>query len=138
MFSRYYRIHVVSLALGGIVSFLVSLHSFPWNLQIPLRVFSIICLAVTMIFYYKIISVLNKVSNITNTEMWIAIVAHLMTLFAIACVGVQMVAASAVFLGSVVLRNWAGITEIDAQMKSLCMQLDLELYRIGEEMNLDE
>ncbi|WP_313527449.1 hypothetical protein [Anaerotignum sp.] len=136
MFRTYYRIHFWTLILGIIAvisSFLFKNNIRELNLQVILTLIGALSFVVAMIFYYKIISILCIVTDITKKQMWSAIFSHAVTLVALCLWRYVLIAVPLAFVGSVIIRRVADITEIDGQMKELCTELDLELYKIGKE-----
>ncbi len=141
MFKKIFKIHKITLLLG-VLLFLTdfSLKEFFGILQFStyLKISSGLCFIITMFCYSKLIITLKKVTNITNMQVILAISSHILTLLAIFNWNVVKISVSFAFIGSILIRRFFGITEIDNQMKDLCEQLDFELYKIGKIQEKEE
>lgn len=141
MFTKYYKIHTATLILGLISFFINFLMLKVYNeskFALIFQVTTILFFIITLCCYYKIIFTFNKVTDISKMQVFLAMLSHSLTLVAICFWHYAIVAVPMAFIGSIVIRRWAGIRDIDEQMKELCNQLDFELYKIGKEQKDEE
>ncbi|MGL5259572.1 MAG: hypothetical protein ACRC7V_05630 [Lachnospiraceae bacterium] len=136
MFSKYFKMQFYTL-IFGVISIIVSAvikSALPQSkIFLILTISAVLFFIITMIYYYKIISVLSEVTNISKVQIWIAMISHIATLVALCLWNYMMIALPIFFVASVILRKVFGIREIDEQMELLCKELDFKLYIIGKE-----
>lgn len=141
MYYKYYKKHTYLFILGILLMVCSYIFDFAGILFVGLTIHTLlqilaaIFFALTMFYYYKIICVLRKVSDVTGLQVFIAVLSHTMTLISLYIFGNHM-AFYVLFLGSILIRSVMGITTIDRQMKSLCKELDTRFFIIGKEQGL--
>ena len=160
MYLKHYKIYT-RLALSGIfMAMLPSLtlwlldsvlgwdtrHIYGDEYEILAVVFfwtSVLLFAIAMCSYFAIINVLTTVTTITQSQKRISFLTHILSFIGLILFGMKFIFDWNIFLpqvlliSSIIIRSTFGIGEIDGQMKSLCKELDKELFKIGYE-NLSE
>lgn len=140
MFKKFFKVHTITLILGLMIfaiDFILGEFFNKMEFSYAIKIGIILCFTITMICYSKLILTLKKVTDITKTQAFLAILSHTLTLLAICLWKDAQIAVPFAFIGSVMIRRLFGIREIDNQMEDLCQQLDFELYKMGKE-NGDE
>lgn len=126
MLKKYYSYHIVLMLLGIssiTVSYFTDIVLIGIKLEHILKISAFISFAVSLWYYYKIISTISKVTDITGAHVHIAMLCHGATLLSLFIIG-RSPAFYVLFIGSIAVRSLMGITEIDRQMKSLCKEID--------------
>ena len=118
-----------------VIAYVFDLSFIKLRMDIILKAISCVLFIISMIYYSKIIIMLNKVTDITRKMVLIAIISHVATLTAIYMWG-NNIGFYLLFLGSIFIREVTDVKAIDREMKSLCYQLDLKLFEIGKEQGL--
>lgn len=133
MYKKCFKTHAIALILGVLfflVQFILEEFFNQSKFSFLLRIAIILSFTVTMFCYYKIISTMKKVTDITQKQVFFALLSHALTFVALILWQTVPLAVPMTFIGSIIIRRCAGINEIDGQMEGLCQQLDSELYKI--------
>ena len=141
MYIRYYKIHAWLLALGIFLfvgAKIAVKHSFYPMYMGKVYIVAAVLFVLSMVYYYKIMSVLAKVSDITSVSMWISIAAHIATLTSLFFFENHKEIFFILFFVSVLVRKLMGTIDIDRQMKNLCYELDMEIIKLAFEENEKE
>lgn len=128
MLTKYYKLQNLFLGVGLVAIILVFFGLIP----MICKVLAGICFIITIFCYYKIISTLAQVSDITTAQVWVGTLSHTATIAAIYLFDYRIIF-SFLFVGSIISRSIMGIVSLDRQMKSLCAEFDENILRLAIE-----
>lgn len=126
MYTRYYRLHYLFFGIGIAVMLLAFFGIAP----LPFRILACISFLLATFFYYKVISVLEQVTDIKPLQVWVGILSYVAIMAAAYFVGSHAILSSLI-IGAGVARLVAGIYAIDAQMGALCKELDEKCLQLA-------
>lgn len=126
MYNKYYKLQVFFLCIGGALMLLAFFGVVP----LICKVFAGICFILVTFFYYQIMSMLAKVTDITAAQVWLGSLSHLAIMAATYLIGNRALF-HPLLIFSFVTRTAMGIFAIDAQMYALCKELDANFLHLA-------
>ncbi len=123
MFTKYYNVNNVSLALGIALYFTSNYITNNMALNIALKFAGVISFIVSFFYYYKIVTEMKKITNLTNKQLTTAIIAQIIMIVGLCLYSFNDIF-RIVFFGSVFARQFAGISAYGPNLKYLCNKLD--------------
>ena len=161
MYLKYYKIHE-RLGLLGLICILaplavsilgkllfktdiIELYQAEYQIvTVVSLVISGLLFVISMGYYYQIIDVFTKVTTVTKRQKWILIFTHIMSIVAMMLYTIQIAfswnlfIAQFLFMSSIMIRQVCGFRDIDGDMEEHCVELDVELRKIGYEALSEE